>query len=228
MRSTQTNKSLRAQLKTVLEYVIGWCVVVFFVVLLTVIFSFVGTLICAALAGMMMGSVRFSCWRSCLVSLIFPGVIAAVLLGYRAELPAGQICILCLLCAGVFWATYGVMYALSYPATASSATSPAADEASSAASSAASQSATTVGVPIRDAVAPMEQAQTGLRTAAALKSEDLLGIWIEQSGTQHPSAYTRRLEIGKDRVVLSMVDPNGVELSRAEARFQVNGPLAEH
>src|ERR1035438_8644004 len=44
---------------------VGLCsVLVFFVVLLTLVFSFLGTIICAALAGMMMGATRPSRWLS--------------------------------------------------------------------------------------------------------------------------------------------------------------------
>jgi len=212
MLDNPPNKSLAAKIKTVVEYVIGWGVVVFFVGLLTVIFSFLGTIICAALAGLMMGSARVPRWWSGLASLIFPGVISTVLLAYRSELPGGQILMLCLLCAGVFWATYGVMYALSYPQAAGSRPS-----------SAVSSPAEAAAVPARGVPAHLADPPTGLQTPAVLSLEDLQGVWLEQSGAQDPSRNLRRLEIRKDRILLCVVDAKGEEMSRTEAQLHLEG-----
>lgn len=214
---------MNAGLKVVLGHLFGWCFVLFLVVLLTLVFSFLGTIICAALAGLMMGSNRFSCWRACLVSLVFPGVISAVLLIYRAEVPGAQIVMLCLLCSGVFWAIYGVMYALSNPDTATTRTSPAGPEAASAAACPISEPEDATGTTSRKIPAQAEKAQAGLRASVGLTLEALQGIWFVEAGKQDPSRDSRRLEIRKDLILLSVVDAKGEEKSRVEAQLHVKG-----
>jgi hypothetical protein len=81
-------------------------VLVFFVVLLTLVFSFLGTIVCAALTGMMMGATRPSRWLSVLTALLFPAVIFTVLHVTKAELLERQILLVTLLCFGAFWLTY--------------------------------------------------------------------------------------------------------------------------
>lgn len=90
----------------------GWCIVISFVILLTLIFNFLGTIICAALAGMMMGSARLPRRHCLLASLIFPAVVSLVLRLWRAELAPSQIVALSILCFGVFWAIWGTMWLL--------------------------------------------------------------------------------------------------------------------
>jgi len=223
MDATPQRKYSRTQLKTVVEYAIGWCGVVFFVVLLTVVFSFLGNLLCAALAGMMMGCGRFSCWRACLVSLLFPGVNATVLLGLGSELPGVQICILSLLCLGVFWIIYLVMYAFSNPQTAVSQTAPAAPEGVGAGAIQASEPEDTTGAPSRERPAPVAAGLTDLQTSASLKLEDLQGLWLARTGDHDPSQNTRRLEILKNRIQLTTVDADGKEMSRVEAQVHLHG-----
>ncbi|HEV2209003.1 MAG TPA: hypothetical protein VG167_09535 [Verrucomicrobiae bacterium] len=99
-------------LRQAVRFVVGWSVAVFFVVLLTLIFSFLGTIICAALAGMMIGAARLPRWQALLISLIFPAVIFTVLHASGAALTARQIEGLSVLCLAAFWLIYAVMWAL--------------------------------------------------------------------------------------------------------------------
>jgi hypothetical protein len=78
---------------------------VLFVVLLSLLFTFLGTITCAVLAGMMMGAFKGAKWFSVSVSLVFPGVIFGMARGARVELTPQQIALLAVLCFGTFWVT---------------------------------------------------------------------------------------------------------------------------
>lgn len=88
------------------QYALRGSVIVFFVALLTFIFSFLGTIICAVVAGMMMGAARPSTGRALPVALIFPAVIFTLLRSLKSELEARQIGILALVCFAAFWLSY--------------------------------------------------------------------------------------------------------------------------
>lgn len=96
-------------LKKTLQRVAGGIVITFFVVLLTLIFSFLGTIICAALAGMMLGAARLSRWLVTAASLLFPSVIFCVLRTTGADLPLQKILMLSGMCLATFWLIYLVV-----------------------------------------------------------------------------------------------------------------------
>lgn len=93
-------------IKIAVQYLLGAAAIAFFVSLLTFIFSFLGTIFCAALAGMMLGAFKNLRWQSVPVSFLFPAVIVAVLRATRAELAANQIAVLAACAFGAFWLTY--------------------------------------------------------------------------------------------------------------------------
>lgn len=99
-------------LKAAAQYVGGLVIAAFFVALLSFTFSFLGTIFCAALAGMMLGALRAYKWQSIPVSLLFPLVLVTVLKGMKTELGDQQILLVSLACFSVFWLTYGVAAAL--------------------------------------------------------------------------------------------------------------------
>ena len=72
MRSSHMNATA---IRTAGRYLGAWGAIVVGVILLSVIFTFLGTLTCAVLVGMMMGAVKGARWFSVLVSFIFPAVI---------------------------------------------------------------------------------------------------------------------------------------------------------
>ena len=82
-------------LKTAAQYAGGLAIATFFVVLLSFVFSFLGTLFCAALAGLMLGALRTHKWQSILISLLFPLVIFTLLKGMKTELQERQILLVC-------------------------------------------------------------------------------------------------------------------------------------
>jgi hypothetical protein len=103
MRSNQMNA---AAIRTAGRYLGAWGAIVGFVVLLSVIFTFLGTITCAVLAGMMMGAFKGARWFSVSVSLVFPGVVFGMVRSARVELTPSQVIWLGALCFGTFWVTY--------------------------------------------------------------------------------------------------------------------------
>jgi hypothetical protein len=95
--------------KKTIQYVAGGAMLAFFVVLLTLIFSFLGTIICAALAGMMLGAAKLHRWKVVAISLVFPTVIFVVLRAQGADLPERQVLMLSGLCLGTFWLIHAVV-----------------------------------------------------------------------------------------------------------------------
>ena len=70
------------------------------------LFTFLGTITCAVLAGMMMGAFKGAKWFSVSVSLVFPGVIFGMARGRRVELMPQQIVLLAAFASASFWVTY--------------------------------------------------------------------------------------------------------------------------
>src|ERR1041385_9126999 len=99
-------------IKTAFKYVGAWSMVAAFVALLTIIFSFLGTLFCAALGGMMMGVTKAAGKLSVAFSVLCPAVLLALLRFQKSELPQRQIIILMVICLAAFWAIYIVSAAV--------------------------------------------------------------------------------------------------------------------
>lgn len=100
------------RLKAGAEYVGGVLIATFFVVLLSYIFSFLGTIFCAALGGMMLGAMGTKKSLSIPISLIFPLVIFGLVRGMKAEVSGRQMLVIAVACFSVFWLAYAVARAL--------------------------------------------------------------------------------------------------------------------
>jgi hypothetical protein len=92
--------------RTAGRYVGAWGAIVLCVVLLSLLFTFLGTITCAVLVGMMMGAFKGAKWFSVCVSLVFPAVILGLARGAKVELTPQQVSLLAVLCFGTFWVTY--------------------------------------------------------------------------------------------------------------------------
>jgi hypothetical protein len=193
--------------KIVAGYVLGWFLIVFFVVLLTLIFSFLGTIICAALAGMMMGAARLPRLQSLLLSVVFPGVLASVLVITRAELPGRQILFLSLLCLGIFWVIYLAISALVAQEKA--------ERDRSQSQSAASPAHLSQGSPM-SAVERTARPRAGELTLDALE-----GKWLAQSSRSPTSNQQKVLEISRESLVLSLTSPSGQVQFCGQARLSL-------
>ena len=93
-------------IRTAGRYLGAWGAIVLCVVLLSLLFTFLGTITCAVLAGMMMGAFKGAKWFSLLVSLMFPAMIFGMTRSAGVGLTSQQILGLGALCFGTFWATY--------------------------------------------------------------------------------------------------------------------------
>lgn len=187
--------------------------IVFFVVLLTVIFSFLGTIICAVLAGMMVGSMKHERWQAVPIAIVFPAVIFTLLQGSKGELVQRQIVLLALLCFGAFWITYLVTAGLIWlerrqPAAVTLAPS------GSAALAAESEPEKNVEEPAR------------AQPISPLSLESLQGQWVCETATQDNEAQKKRIVIRDNQVTLSVVDPDGQArtVAKGELKLGSEGP----
>jgi len=76
------------------------------VLLVTLVFSFLGTIMCGAIVGMMAGSSRRWRWEYVLVALVFPGALLVSLYIAPSDLEFEKSLMLALVCLGSFWMTY--------------------------------------------------------------------------------------------------------------------------
>ncbi len=196
-------------LKVAAQYVGGALIAAFFVALLSFTFSFLGTIFCAALAGMMLGAVRTHKWQAVPVSLFFPLVVFLFLRGMKTELDGRQILVVALACLGVFWLTYAVAAALFY----------AERKGQSAAGRQSQVIRGTAGGPQAAALT-----STGVARAASLPGrngflslEMLQGNWSAEPGAQ-TEFRNRQLCIEKEKLVLSVADAAGDLKILARAR----------
>jgi hypothetical protein len=92
--------------KLAFKHLCLWLVLVGGVLLLTLLFNFFGTLSCAALTGVMLGSIKHRRWLTIPVSLVFPGVVFALMHLSKVELEGQKRIVVPALCFGIFWMTY--------------------------------------------------------------------------------------------------------------------------
>jgi len=200
-------------LKATAQYVGGLALAAFFVVLLSFTFSFLGTILCAALSGMMLGALRSYKWHAIPVSLLFPLVIFTLLKGMKTELGGRQVIFVALACFATFWLTYGVAALLfrfegkGQPLAGCSAPSR----------------------PMPDARPSREQAA---QTAGSLNSqgpkangwlslEMLQGDWFGQTGA-HTQFQSCRISIHEERLTLLGVDSSGHARILARAQLKLD------
>lgn len=185
-------------LKAAARYLGCWFAMVFFVVLLTTIFSFLGTIICAVLAGMMLGAAKHQRWQAVPVAVVFPTVIFTMLRSTRAELLGRQVMVLSLLCFGAFWLTYLVTSLLLLFEAKNSLTQPA-----------RGPTPTQFKPPASLPVVPGSRPPGGLLARAPLSVADLQGQWHQPVATGNGHSRERRLEISGDLLKLSLLDSQG-------------------
>ena len=92
--------------KTAGRYLGAWGAIVLCVILLSLLFTFLGTITSAALVGMRMGAFKGAKWFSVSISLAFPAVVFGMVRGAKVELTPQQITLLAALCFGTYWVTY--------------------------------------------------------------------------------------------------------------------------
>ena len=168
-------------LKKTLQRVAGGVIVTSFVVLLTLIFSFLGTIICAALAGMMLGAVRLPRWQVAAASLLFPSVIFGVLRTTGADLPLQKVFMLSGMCLGTFWLIYLIVsIMIAYEAKTEA--------------------------PARNVA---KRSVSAARPNGHLSLEALQGKWRPEPGLIGRIECRKVLEIQKESLLLRMPGPTG-------------------
>lgn len=200
--------------KAALGYLVGWVLIIAFVVLLSLIFSFLGTIICAALAGMMMGATRMPRLSSVAVSLIFPGVITGVLRLSHSELEDKQIIFLGILCLALYWVIYSVLFKLVSQEQASPARRRHQNQADAVVVGSANGSERPrMSAQLVPALLPRCEKKSGRLTLAALQ-----GTWVARSESV---AGQRTLVIAQENLLLTECDAQGPPHPVASATLKV-------
>jgi NADH:ubiquinone oxidoreductase subunit K len=190
-------------IKTALKHLSAWSILIAFVALLTVIFSFLGTLFCAALGGMMMGATKASKALSLAFSVLCPGILMVTMKSQRTELADRQVMVLAILCVAAFWLLY-VLSLLLVAYEKSGATSN---------STVAAKNLATVNEAV---VTP------------ALRLAELEGKWLSEISGGVGQNQKRILEIRESAVALSTLGPDGRVCSRAQGRLKLEDVAATH
>lgn len=203
-------------IKTVVKYAGAWGLVAGFVALLTIIFSFLGALFCAALGGMMMGATRAGARLSIFFSLLCPAVLLGVMRSQQTELAPRQIRVLALICLGVFWAIYFLSAAVM--AQEQKGSDPKLQPAPAIRLVAEAPSACATDLDLR----------ASLNRAAALAvlwPEALEGQWCCEECSRDGRAQKRVLQIKDGALLLSTFDAQGNVCSCARGRLDWDGRL---
>ncbi len=197
---------------------------VFLVALVTLLFTFLGTIAAAALVGMMAGATRQWRWQIILVSLVFPGVITAFMHFTKTNLTAQQNFVLPLVCFGAFWLTYLLTCALGYfekrdyssvelpgaPATQSESVQPA-----TAANTDAQCDVTVAPLVVR--------AETLCESGLA----ELQGTWSRETPGVNGQACKKVIEVARGKLAMSMVGLDGAArvVCQGDVRLESLGPF---
>src|SRR5689334_23944163 len=184
-------------LKIAVQYLLGAVAIAFFVSLLTFIFSFLGTIFCAALAGMMLGAFKNLRWQSVPCSFLFPAVIVGVLRVTRAELAANQVLVLAVCAFGAFWLTYvAAAFLLAFERKSQ---------------------------PARPVASIPQSHPEANRTRGELSLGVLEGKWLFDTRANHHALPEKVLEFKQQKVVLSVTEPGGGVNLVAECRVKLDG-----
>jgi hypothetical protein len=182
-------------IRVVGRHVGSGCVVVLVVAIISYVFSFLGTLLCAALAGMMLGAARDR-WLSLPCSAIFPAVNLILLRATKADVASHQIMVLSLVAFSAFWLTFGLTWLVVFFERKQSALSP--GEA---------------------APLPAGPGSDSPEEPSGLSLEMLQGQWSSTMTGQNRQGAKKVLVIKDDGWAVSLLDSNG------EARLLAKGDV---
>jgi hypothetical protein len=206
-------------IKIALQYLLGAAAIAFFVGLLTFIFSFLGTIFCAALAGMMLGAFKNLRWQSVPFSFLFPAVIVSVLRVTRAELAPNQVMVLAVCAFGAFWLTYVAgAFLLAFERKNQPVRAvPSLDHSTAPAGFGGAAGSSL-------ALKPAAGLQvTGLQPQVELSLGALEGKWLFETPTNHHAHPEKVLEFNKQKLVLRVTEPGGNVSLMAECRVKLDG-----
>ena len=197
-------------IKAALKHAAAWGIVVGFVSLLTIIFSFLGTLFCAALGGMMMGASKAHKALAFGFSVLCPGVLLGTLRTQKTELVQRQVLILAILCFAAFWALYFIaMFLAVYEKRSDATESSEADRSPSKALESLATANSHSALPV-------------------LRLDELEGKWCREGPPPNGHAQKRILEIRDGTLALSTVDAQGRVYSCAQGRLALLDATGAH
>jgi len=183
--------------------VAGWGAITLFVVFFSFIFSFLGTITCAALLGMMLGAIKYSKSFSASVSLVFPAVIFGLFRTAKVELSQQQVILVAGLCFGTFWVTYLVSAVVIFceqkgkPASGPSAPGRGAGPLAQPGQDTASEDASGAVLP----TAPVPASESCL--------EQLQGEWVCEASNAGGPSPKRVIQIKQAKLELRAIDASG-------------------
>ena len=201
-------------IRVAVRYIGGLIGAILFVGLLTLIFSFLGTIMCAVLAGMMLGATKLGRWQTLALSLIFPAVIFIVLRTSKADLAGRQIEVISLVCFAAFWLTYIVAAALiTYEHQGQGSRASGVTGGTTQLSKIGSACRTATEVAVQPAPEVVQQPARGLTL------EVLQGTWCCTAGC-NGQRRDKTMHIQQETVILSVADSAGRIriVTRAEIR----------
>ena len=188
---------------TGLRHIGVWCALVGVTALLTLLFSFLGTLSAAVVTGLIAGASKRWQWSSIPISLVFPGTILALSHYSKIELPPGRVNLVALVSIGAYWGVCGMMIGLHFLERKEPSTM-----------------GTSVNSGERGDAAQLESAD-----GAALDPSMLLGIWTSERIGSGISAKRKTLRVEDGKFVLLLTDSRG--RSRVLARGTLRVSQAE-
>ena len=195
------------------------------VALATSLFSFVGTITCAALVGMMLGTARQWRWPDILVSLVFPVVLMAFLPFEKGTAALRDNVRLSLVSFGAFWITFLLSRALLH--FERQTVQPPGVRASK---RAAPQVSPAMGDPTKDSSAGRALSYSS-RSATEQPVEpgidELQGDWSLESTARNGQPNKKVLSIDHDRLAVSVLESDGQMhcVSRGDVRLERLGPF---
>jgi hypothetical protein len=184
------------------------------VTLLTLLFSFLGTITCAALAGLMFGMSKKKSWRWSFVSLVFPAVIGAFFYFGKTNMPPQQSILLSLICFGAYWVTFLLTAAAPY-LEQNSASSPVERTALTATSQSKSLAVPHSESRITSPATVSEKA----RISKLPNLEELQGMWSREATAGERSQCRKTIEVTRNQLTLRILGPDG------DVRFVCQGQV---
>ena len=176
-----------------------------FVVLLTALFSFVGTITCCVLFGMMLGGVRGSKWSAVSVSVLLP-VVTVALLQFPAPAVSWQKALtLAALCFATFW----VMYFLTRCLTSSERKSNLAAHVAKNPTPPMQRENSRAGA---SRVSEAFLLSSASRVASSLAQPDLAGLqgqWVSRRQPGHALGYSEAMEFTGEKLSFKRTDSDG-------------------
>jgi len=175
-----------------------------FVGLVTFTVSFLGTILCAAMIGMMVGFSRKWKWQTLAVSLVFPVILLASLhaSSAKSELPLADSLRLAAVCFGTFWMTYLATRGLVLLEGGNREPSGATTNRQ-----------------------PRTQAEPKPFTPSrAIDIGELQGVWVQETTRVNGEGTRKIINVNKDELTLSVLGEDGKPQLLASGQLQILKP----